>query len=239
MSRKLRYNDEGDMAKAQLQKIESYAKKINDMIHPEDELEAWVQSKLTRAATDLGDIKHYLDYEISKFADGGIMSDDLKPYQVEFKFDNEDLDVSRLVIIYADSEEEAKELAEQKYSPYYEYFEIVEVIYADGGMTDSDRFKFTFKKDEDYWKARETGYIPDFDTVSVVVEYPNGDELEFQPKTEEEYLKRMKEFESRNVKVIEQYQSQDYFDVKDYGDDDDDYEDDDDDYENYDNDDEN
>ena len=57
MARKLRYKDqEGDMAKAELQKIEMYAAKLNDMIHPDDELEAWVQSKLSRVATDLGDV---------------------------------------------------------------------------------------------------------------------------------------------------------------------------------------
>ena len=67
MARKLRHRDpEGDMAKAQLQKIEMYAAKLNDMIHPDDELEAWVQSKLSRVASDMGDVKHYLDYEIKK-----------------------------------------------------------------------------------------------------------------------------------------------------------------------------
>ena len=65
--RKLNYQDyEGDMAKAQLKKIESYAAKLNDMIHPEDELEAWVQAKLSVVAAYMGDIKHYLDYELEK-----------------------------------------------------------------------------------------------------------------------------------------------------------------------------
>ena len=68
MSRKLDYQDyEGDMAKSQLMKIENYARKLNEMIHPDDELEAWVQSKLSVVAAYMGDIKHYLDYELKYF----------------------------------------------------------------------------------------------------------------------------------------------------------------------------
>ena len=75
MARKLRYNEEeGGMAKAQLMKIENYAAKLNDMINPDDELEAWVQSKLSVIAAYMGDIKHYLDYELKQFADGGGVS---------------------------------------------------------------------------------------------------------------------------------------------------------------------
>lgn len=65
--RQLKEDDyEGQMAKAQLMKIENYAKKLNDMIHDQDELEAWVQAKLSVVAAYMGDIKHYLDYELEK-----------------------------------------------------------------------------------------------------------------------------------------------------------------------------
>lgn len=57
---------EGQMAKAQLMKIENYAKKLNEMIHDQDELEAWVQAKLSVVAAYMGDVKHYLDYELEK-----------------------------------------------------------------------------------------------------------------------------------------------------------------------------
>lgn len=230
MARKLRFNDEGDMAKAQLQKIEKYANTLNDMIHPEDELEAWVQSKLTRAATDLGDIKHYLDYALKEFGLGGSVDEALKPYEVEFLFDSDDLEVTRLVVIHAHSEDEAAEITERKYSPYYGYFEIVSVNYADNGIDDSDRFKFTFKTNDEYWNARNTGFIPDFDMVSIVAEYPSGDELEIQVKTEEEFKDKMRELDMKGVKIKERYQNQDFFDIKDYGvEDDDDYEEEDDD----------
>lgn len=64
-------NYEGDMAKAQLQKIEKYAKHLNEMIHPEDELEAWVQAKLSVIAAYIGDIKHYLEYELQESGEMG------------------------------------------------------------------------------------------------------------------------------------------------------------------------
>jgi hypothetical protein len=57
---------DGQMARAELLKIGKYANKLFDMIHEEDELEAWVQSKLAVVAAYMGDIKHYLDYEINK-----------------------------------------------------------------------------------------------------------------------------------------------------------------------------
>lgn len=60
------YDYEGEMAKSQLMKIENYAKKLNEMIHDQDELEAWVQDKLSVVAAYMGDVKHYLDYELEK-----------------------------------------------------------------------------------------------------------------------------------------------------------------------------
>jgi len=127
MARKVNYKDPaGDMAKAQLQKIEMYAGKLNDMIHPDDELESWVQSKLSRISTDIGDVKHYLDYELKKMAKGGTTGmEDMKVFNVGFKYevekeDGEDEDIVRIVKIYASTKEEAEKIAEDKYSPYFD-----------------------------------------------------------------------------------------------------------------------
>jgi len=143
MGRKLSYRDPaGDMAKSQLQKIEMYAAKLNDMIHPDDELETWVQSKLARISTDIGDIKHYLDYEIKKMASGGETQtpmDAVKMYNVAFKYeieiesdddddDDDDRDVVRIVKVYATSKEEAERITIEKYSPYLDDFEIIEIL---------------------------------------------------------------------------------------------------------------
>ncbi len=130
MARKLKYNDEeGGMAKSQLHKIETYAKKLNEMIHPEDELEAWVQSKLSVVSAYMGDIKHYLDYELKKYGYGGGIKNNLEMYEVEFTWDKkgEDDYDSRKVVIYAESIEEAQKIAKDKYAPYYDGFKIVEV----------------------------------------------------------------------------------------------------------------
>lgn len=136
MGRKLPYPEfEGDMAKAQLQKIERYAVSLNDMIHPDDELEGWVQNKLARISTDIGDVKHYLEYQLKKMADGGMLEmpqiDEIKPHKVSFKFEQgegeEEEEIVRIVTIYATSQAEANEIAEKKFSEYYDDFEIVTI----------------------------------------------------------------------------------------------------------------
>lgn len=132
MARKLMYNDEeGGMAKAQLQKIEMYAAKLNEMIHPEDELEGWVQNKLSVVAAYMGDVKHYLDYalqnepEYKEFANGGMM-DKPRYWEVEFTWDAAD-EESRKVNVMAESVSDAEEQVKKKFGPYYEGLKVVEV----------------------------------------------------------------------------------------------------------------
>tara|TARA_Y100001938_G_scaffold45922_1_gene63814 strand:+ start:7448 stop:7906 length:459 start_codon:yes stop_codon:yes gene_type:complete len=54
---------EGRMAKSQLFRTMNYAREIHDNISDEDQLEGWVQSKITKAADYLSSVKHYLQYE--------------------------------------------------------------------------------------------------------------------------------------------------------------------------------
>lgn len=61
---------EGDMARADLYKLASYAHKLYDKINPEDQLEAWVQAKITKAADYMASVYHYLEYEM-KFSEYG------------------------------------------------------------------------------------------------------------------------------------------------------------------------
>ena len=56
-------DEEGRMAKSQLYRAAKYAQEIMNNIGDDDELEAWVQSKITKAADYLGAVKHYLEYE--------------------------------------------------------------------------------------------------------------------------------------------------------------------------------
>jgi len=57
------HDDEGRMAKSDLYKIAKYAMELSEALHDEDELEGWVQAKITKAADYLSAVKHYLEYE--------------------------------------------------------------------------------------------------------------------------------------------------------------------------------
>ncbi len=57
------HDEEGRMAKSQLYRAAKYAQEIMNNIGDDDELEGWVQSKITKAADYLGSVKHYLEYE--------------------------------------------------------------------------------------------------------------------------------------------------------------------------------
>ena len=55
---------EGEMAKIDLQKIASYAQKLDEKMQDEDQLEAWVQKKIAVSAENLASVYHYLAYEM-------------------------------------------------------------------------------------------------------------------------------------------------------------------------------
>jgi len=57
-------DEEGGMAKSQLYKLAKYAMMLHDSLQDNDQLEAWVQSKITMASEYIGKVKHYLEYEM-------------------------------------------------------------------------------------------------------------------------------------------------------------------------------
>tara|TARA_B100002019_G_scaffold287750_1_gene300248 strand:- start:8325 stop:8642 length:318 start_codon:yes stop_codon:yes gene_type:complete len=57
-------DEEGGMAKSQLYNLAKYAIMLHDALDDEDQLEAWVQSKITIASEYIGKVKHYLEYEM-------------------------------------------------------------------------------------------------------------------------------------------------------------------------------
>ena len=61
---------EGAMARADLYKLANYSLKLFKKIHDEDQLEAWVQAKITKAADYVASVYHYLEYEM-KFSEYG------------------------------------------------------------------------------------------------------------------------------------------------------------------------
>lgn len=54
---------EGRMAKSQLYKASTYAAELEEMIEDGEELDSWVQSKITKASDYLSSVKHYLEYK--------------------------------------------------------------------------------------------------------------------------------------------------------------------------------
>jgi hypothetical protein len=56
-------DQEGAMAKQELIKLASYATSLQEHIQDNDQLEAWVQAKITMAATNIASVYHYMAYE--------------------------------------------------------------------------------------------------------------------------------------------------------------------------------
>ena len=61
-------DEEGAMAKRQLQQILEYSNELLGMLNDNEQLEAWVQSKITKAADYISTVKHYLAYEMGDSA---------------------------------------------------------------------------------------------------------------------------------------------------------------------------
>lgn len=57
-------NDESDMAKTQLYATAKYAIELLKMIQDGTQLDAWVQSKITKAADYIDSVKHYMEGEM-------------------------------------------------------------------------------------------------------------------------------------------------------------------------------
>ena len=57
---------EASMAKADLRRLHEYSMELDQMIQDGQELEGWVQSKITKAADYISSVKHYLEYNKSR-----------------------------------------------------------------------------------------------------------------------------------------------------------------------------
>lgn len=66
-------DEEGRMAKRQLSDIAEYAAELSQMLSDETQLEAWVQSKLTKAADYIKTVKHYVEYGMEEGAYDQVM----------------------------------------------------------------------------------------------------------------------------------------------------------------------
>ena len=57
-------NHEAAMARADLYKLANYSMKLFKMIHEGQELEGWVQAKITKAADYVASVYHFMEYEM-------------------------------------------------------------------------------------------------------------------------------------------------------------------------------
>jgi hypothetical protein len=62
-------DEEGGMARGELFKIAKYGQEIRDMLKDDDQLPAWVQSKITKCAAMIGDVKHFLEGQMADQSD--------------------------------------------------------------------------------------------------------------------------------------------------------------------------
>lgn len=75
-------DDDGFMAKRQLYDIAKYAVQLHKMIQDSDNLEPWIQAKITKAADYIDTVKHYLEYNDVRDAEAMVDftgMDDLAP----------------------------------------------------------------------------------------------------------------------------------------------------------------
>ena len=84
-------DEEGGMAKSQLYNLAKYAIMLHDALEDEQQLEGWVQSKITLATDYIGKVKHYLEYELGlkmKEPDLAVEYEESEPD--EYDLDDED-----------------------------------------------------------------------------------------------------------------------------------------------------
>lgn len=62
-------DDDGWMAKSQLYQLAKYAAELHKMINDSDNLEPWVQAKITTATEDISSVKHYMEYLVTNGAE--------------------------------------------------------------------------------------------------------------------------------------------------------------------------
>ena len=73
--RNLSYGDhissdrEGRMTRSQLFKVARYAQSLHDILKDDDDLPEWVQAKISVMNSDIGKIKHYLEYKLKRMED--------------------------------------------------------------------------------------------------------------------------------------------------------------------------
>ena len=87
------HDEEGGMAKRQLESLAEYASELAMMLDENTQLEGWVQSKITLAQDYISKVKHYLEDELGMSSGG--CGGPVEPISVHpadgFEIEDEDL----------------------------------------------------------------------------------------------------------------------------------------------------
>jgi hypothetical protein len=77
--------------------------------------------------------------------------------------------------------------------------------------------EFDFIYEDDYYKARSSGYIDDYKMARVTRKYSDGSSIDYPCHSKEEFLKDiMNHHMSEGLVSFEAYQSVHYYDINDY-----------------------
>ena len=72
-------DEEGKMAKRQLENIIECSQQLMSMLGDKTQLESWVQSKITKAEDYISTVKHYLEYEMGHMPSNQPNPHDMNP----------------------------------------------------------------------------------------------------------------------------------------------------------------
>ena len=75
------HDEEGGMAKRQLENLAEYASELAMMLDENTQLEGWVQSKITLAQDYISKVKHHLEGELGMSSGG--CGDSVEPLEIQ------------------------------------------------------------------------------------------------------------------------------------------------------------
>lgn len=118
-------DDDGWMAKSQLYQLAKYAAELHKMINDSDDLEPWVQAKITGATEDISAVKHYMEYLLNNGNDIDAVSE-IEPEALPEPVPSVKKDVSIDDILRSPmSESKKKSLRNKKDNPCWNGYEPV------------------------------------------------------------------------------------------------------------------
>lgn len=181
---------EAAMARADLYKMANYSFKLFKMIHDGDQLEGWVQAKITKAADYVASVYHYMEYEM-KFSEYGekIENSDMYAEDVKKQFRAKLMEAKKKL-------EKLKKMDEGEFSKVGDKKKT-----ATGELTKTD--KGVVHKRTDY-KDDESGEVNKTHAKSKsAAEKKNQAPAQKQSKTGTWGMKDGQKFDNRNKKVKE------------------------------------